>query len=127
MYSSDSDENSENELKNVLGSVLSGKMLAPSPAFQKALIGIQEQNRQHNGSLNFDSIDWDTLPEEINHTRSQVRSLLGRRYGRRQSIDDSMIGVKINGQRRGALLDQVDLDPDVILSRLKDVSLKKKF
>ena len=39
MYSSDSDENSENELKNVLGSVLSGKMLAPSPAFQKALIG----------------------------------------------------------------------------------------
>lgn len=27
------------ELKKVLGGVLSGKMMAPSPAFQKALIG----------------------------------------------------------------------------------------
>ena len=76
-----------------------------------AFLGIQEQSRAHNGSLNFDSIDWDTLPEEINHTRSQVRSLLGHRYGRRKSIDDSMIGVKISGrhQRRGALLDQIGM------------------
>ena len=34
-----SSESTEDEMKNVLGGLLSGKMLAPSPTFQKALMG----------------------------------------------------------------------------------------
>lgn len=109
-----------------LGKMLSGKMLAPSPAFQKALmgwyfehsnnsliqmtftfkifLGIADQKKE-NEDFSYDDIDWDTLPEEINHTRSHVQSLLGNRFGRRQSLDDSVVGIKVNNsrRRRGAL------------------------
>ena len=54
--------------------------------------------------MNYDDIDWDTLPEELNHTRSHVQSILGNRFGKRKSIDDSVVGVKVtNRRRRGAL------------------------
>jgi len=108
-----------------LGKMLSGKMLAPSPAFQKALMGIADQKKE-NEDFSYDDIDWDTLPEEINHTRSHVQSLLGNRFGRRQSLDDSVVGIKVNNsrRRRGAL-DALDFDPEILLERMKEVSLKK--
>lgn len=39
-------------------------MLAPSPAFQKALISIHEQKKEQK-NINYDEIDWDTLPDRI--------------------------------------------------------------
>ena len=67
--------------------------------------GIADQKKE-NEDFSYDDIDWDTLPEEINHTRSHVQSLLGNRFGRRQSLDDSVVGIKVNNnsrRRRGAL------------------------
>ena len=67
-------------------------------------LGIADQKKE-NEDFSYDDIDWDTLPEEINHTRSHVQSLLGNRFGRRQSLDDSVVGIKVNNsrRRRGAL------------------------
>ena len=37
-------------------------MLAPSPAFQKALLSITKQHQDNPDSVvNYDDIDWDTL------------------------------------------------------------------
>lgn len=41
-----SSESTEDEMKNVLGGLLSGKMLAPSPTFQKALMGKYRNNEE---------------------------------------------------------------------------------
>ena len=41
-----SSERTEDEMKNVLGGLLSGKMLAPSPTFQKALMGEYRKNAE---------------------------------------------------------------------------------
>ena len=70
----------------------------------KFILGIADQKKE-NEDFSYDDIDWDTLPEEINHTRSHVQSLLGNRFGRRQSLDDSVVGIKVNNsrRRRGAL------------------------
>ena len=70
----------------------------------KIFLGIADQKKE-NEDFSYDDIDWDTLPEEINHTRSHVQSLLGNRFGRRQSLDDSVVGIKVNNsrRRRGAL------------------------
>lgn len=76
-------------------------MLAPSPAFQKALISISEQQKEHPETVvNYDDIDWNTLPDNINYTRSHVTEVLGSRYARRTSIDDSVIGIKLAPSRR---------------------------
>ena len=78
-------------------------------------LGIADQKKE-NEDFSYDDIDWDTLPEEINHTRSHVQSLLGNRFGRRQSLDDSVVGIKVNNsrRRRGAL-DALGLIPNIKL------------
>ena len=44
-------------------------------------------------TLNYDDIDWDTLPDEINHTRTHVRELLGSRYGKGDIINLSIYNI----------------------------------
>ena len=84
-------------------------MLAPSPAFQKALMSIADQNREDpTKALTYDEIDWDTLPESINFTRSHVRTMLGARQGRKKSIDDSVVGIKLPATRRRGALTGID-------------------
>ena len=37
-------------------------------------------------AMNYDDIDWDTLPDDMNHTRTHVRDILGSRYGKGETI-----------------------------------------
>jgi len=112
-----------------LDRMLSDKMLAPSPAFQKALISIndkQKERRMSNSSLNYDDIDWNTLPDNINYTQLHVSDILGSRCGKRKSIDDSVVGVRVAPSRRRCAITETglqDLDPEQLVAQLKKINV----
>ncbi|CAG5102831.1 Oidioi.mRNA.OKI2018_I69.chr1.g487.t1.cds [Oikopleura dioica] len=89
----------------VLESILSTKTLAPSAAFQQALLAIMEEN-QTDEKKSLDDMNWESS-DSFQSSRPPTQVLMD---CRRMSADDNIIGLRLGpNRRRGGIIGEIDL------------------